>query len=316
MSVEMQANGVSNSSGSNGNGGGALTPLQLAGLGKGMAAAAAGGAASSPTAASTSKGAVTQRSPSPTLSPASPLPMPAGMTSSGGGRFSQSSSSSSSLASLSGHNVLSYWVTHRLLSPDRVERHYAYLLSGLVGASLLFGLMKSEGPLLLWGSPICSLWSTALVAVTLGNVWAEQRHFWRLFEATRGVQFLLCMLSVLIYYEGSNVVNRYRYAALGPAMLWDPVLLRMDNALWGWLWPQGQMALWLDTQTLFGVTTFLGRCYAEVFQILYVSYYFWGNAIGVVLTAKYFYFSVWKKNKGTRKRYARTSLCCFMPLRR
>ncbi len=33
-----------------------------------------------------------------------------------------------------------------------------------------------------------------------------------------------------------------------------------------------------------------------------MSYYFWGNAIGVILAFKYFYFSVWRKNKGTRKR--------------
>ena len=78
----------------------------------------------------------------------------------------------------------------------------------------------------------------------------------------------------------------------------------MDEAIWGWLWPKGQMALWLDTQMSFGVTTQVGRMYAELFQILYVSYYFWGNAIGIFLAYKYFYFCVYKKNKGTRKRSA------------
>jgi hypothetical protein len=110
------------------------------------------------------------------------------------------------------------------------------------------------------------------------------------------------MLSVLIFYDGSNVINRHRYAQRGETMLYDEVLLKMDEALLGWLYPKGQLALYLDTQPDFGVTTEFGRIYAEIFQVLYISYYFWGNAIGVILAANYFYYSVYKKNKGTQKR--------------
>lgn len=78
----------------------------------------------------------------------------------------------------------------------------------------------------------------------------------------------------------------------------------MDNALLGWLFPKGQLALYLDTQSDFGVTTGIGRVYAEILQILYISYYFWGNAIGVWLAYQYFYYCVYKKNKGTKKRSA------------
>ena len=60
------------------------------------------------------------------------------------------------------------------------------------------------------GSPICTFWAAGLIVTTLGNVWAEQRERWGLFELTRLVQFVMCMLSVLIYYDGSNVINRYR----------------------------------------------------------------------------------------------------------
>ena len=106
--------------------------------------------------------------------------------------------------------------------------------------------------------------------------------------------------------DGSNVINRHRYAQRGDAMLYDESLLRMDEFVWGWLWPRGQMALWLDTQVDFGVTTHIGRLYAELFQILYVSYYFWGNFIGVVLAVKYFR-CVWnrpsKKGMGTRSQW-------------
>lgn len=152
------------------------------------------------------------------------------------------------------------------------------------------------------GDPVCTLWALALFGVTMTNVWAEQRDKSGLFELTRGIQFVLAMLSVLIYYGGSNTVNRYRFAHRGPAMLYDAQLLKMDEYLLGWLYPRGQLALYLDTQYDFGVTTEIGRAYAEVLQILYISYYFWGNAIGVYLAFHYFYFAVWKKNKGTKKR--------------
>lgn len=152
------------------------------------------------------------------------------------------------------------------------------------------------------GSPVCSLWALALAAVTLINVSAEQRRRSGLFELTRGIQFVLAMLSVLIYYDGSNVVNRYRFAHRGESMLYDPQLLELDKALLGWAYPKGQLALYLDTQPDFGVTTAFGRMYAELFQVLYISYYFWGNAIGVILAFQYFYYTVWKKNKGTKKR--------------
>jgi hypothetical protein len=150
------------------------------------------------------------------------------------------------------------------------------------------------------------MWSTLLILVTLTNMYAEQRDRVVMFEATRFIQFVLAMLSVLIYYEGSNAVNRYRFSLRGDSMLYDEQLLQMDTALLGWLYPQGQLALYLDTQMTFGVTTAFGRAYAEVFQILYISYYFWGNAIGIYLAYQYFYYAVYRKTmRGAKKRYAR-----------
>ena len=152
------------------------------------------------------------------------------------------------------------------------------------------------------GSPICTFWSCCILGVTLLNIYAEQREKSLLFEVTRGIQFVLAMLSVLIYYNGSNVVNRYRYSYRGHDMLYDSELLSMDEFLLGWLYPRGQLALYLDTQYEFGVTTQFGRFYAEILQLLYISYYFWGNAIGVYLAFQYFYYSVYKKQRGTKKR--------------
>ncbi len=124
-------------------------------------------------------------------------------------------------------NVITYWLQNRLLSPDRVERHFAFLLAMLVSASVLFALLKTQGPLFLWGSPICSLWASAIIVVTLGGGWAEQRERWTIVELCRLAQFLLAMLSVLIYYDGSNAINRFRYEKRGDAMLYDETLLKV-----------------------------------------------------------------------------------------
>ena len=101
-------------------------------------------------------------------------------------------------------SIVGFWVRHRLFSADRVERHYAFLISMLLASTLLFSLLKPDGPLWLWGSPKCSLWAAGLILSTLGNVWAEQQERWGAFEVTRGIQFLLAMLSVLIYYGQSK----------------------------------------------------------------------------------------------------------------
>jgi len=222
-----------------------------------------------------------------------------------GGKYKEYVLSSPLHSSSSSSSLISSWIQYHFGSSDRVERHYSFLISLIIFASVLFICMKSEGPFWTWGSPICNIWSSMLILVTLTNLWSRRVEKWGLFELTRGVQFVLLMLSVLIYYDGSNVVNRYRYAQIGDAMLYDEVLLKMDESLLGWLYPRGQLALYLDTQPTFGVTSVFGEVYAEVFQILYVSYYFWGNAIGVYLAFQYFYFHVYRKDASqTKKRLA------------
>ena len=79
------------------------------------------------------------------------------------------------------------------------------------------------------GAPICSVWSTLIIIVTLTNVYAEQRERFSLFEITRLIQFVLVMVSVYIYYEGSNVINRYRFSQRGEAMLYDEALLQLGH---------------------------------------------------------------------------------------
>ncbi len=70
-----------------------------------------------------------------------------------------------------------------------------------------------------------------------------------------------------VYYDGSNQALRPRYAQEGSDMLYDGFLVQLDEALVGFLWPFGQLALWLDQSPLIGPASFVGRCYTEVLQV-------------------------------------------------
>jgi len=109
------------------------------------------------------------------------------------------------------------------------------------------------------------------------------------------------MLVVLMFYDGSNVVQRYRYDLFGAKMLYDNHLVGLDESLLGWLCPRGQLALCLDSHPLIGVSTTFGAIAAEILQLMYVSYYFWGNGLGVWLALEYFYGVIIKNKDNTPK---------------
>ena len=101
---------------------------------------------------------------------------------------------------------------------------------------------------------------------------------------------LVCTCAGL-YFGGCNVVTRFYYKLYGEKMLWDSTFLTMDTHLLGFAFPQGQIALYLDQNPSIGPTSFIGRIYAEILQIMYFSYYFWGNAMAVYLLVQYFFLS-------------------------
>jgi len=105
---------------------------------------------------------------------------------------------------------------------------------------------------------------------------------------TRFALFLLLVLSPLIFFVGSNAVNRARYEDQKLGLLFDRLFLELDNLVLGAFFPRGQVSLLLDQAPLIGVKSFLGRCLTEVLEIAYFSYYFWGNALIVYLAYMYF----------------------------
>ncbi len=50
-----------------------------------------------------------------------------------------------------------------------------------------------------------------------------------------------------------------RYAQIGPALLYDEMFISMDESMFGWIFPRGQITLFLDTNTVIGVTTTFGE---------------------------------------------------------
>jgi hypothetical protein len=51
------------------------------------------------------------------------------------------------------------------------------------------------------------------------------------------------MVSVVIFFEGVNVVSRYRHSLYGDDMLWDEQLLAADTFFLGYFFPRGQLTL-------------------------------------------------------------------------
>jgi hypothetical protein len=68
----------------------------------------------------------------------------------------------------------------------------------------------------------------------------------------------------------------------------DPEFRLLDERLLGWLFPGGEVAVWLDRHAWFGPATWTGKALTEVFQLFYFSYYFWGYLLLIWLMVRVF----------------------------
>ena len=127
---------------------------------------------------------------------------------------------------------------NRLISQDRVHRHYAWLIGLLVLLTTMFILMKPFTtpssliaiPPLTWGSPLCTFWAILVVVLATSQSYCEHHKLPRLGEPLKFASQVALMLVALVYYEGSNVVQRHRYALFGDKLLYDSHLVRIDSA--------------------------------------------------------------------------------------
>ncbi|GAM22535.1 hypothetical protein SAMD00019534_057100, partial [Acytostelium subglobosum LB1] len=70
---------------------------------------------------------------------------------------------------------------------------------------------------------------------------------------------------------------------------WDQTLLDTDSSLMGWLFPMGQMGLYIDKSDRLGPDSFIGSLSTEVFQLSYISYYIWGYSMEI-----YLIYNLWR----------------------
>jgi len=183
------------------------------------------------------------------------------------------------------------------LSFDFVRRQFAFLGVFLVCQALFYCWINPHGFLGLMGAPLCTLWAVLLIICTSLSFYHESRPHKtsQALEWARLATCLVLMTSVLVFFDGSNITNRVRVAKLGDTV--DMTLLAMDDKMLGWLFPKGQLALYLDQNTYIGVQSWFGVLCGEVLQLFYVSYYFWGNGLLVYMIWQRFSHTLYYSRK-------------------
>jgi membrane-associated phospholipid phosphatase len=208
----------------------------------------------------------------------------------------------------------------KLTSSDRVEKHFAYLITFILFNTTIYILLNPNNtltlnPILTLGSSICNI-QTLIIFTFIYIIYSSQLTYNEILfthnkiniiaELTKTFLFFTLMLSLLIFYKGSNHIQYSRYLQSSKDsqipenipnnnFLWDSTLITIDTQLLP-IFPKGQVSLYLDTQPTFGTLTTSGKIYAEILQIFYISYYFWGNALGLYLTY-YYYLNLTQKHQ-------------------
>ena len=209
-------------------------------------------------------------------------------------------------------NFLTYLLS-RLISQDRVERHFSYLILLLLINTLIYIFISPNitlflTPLTSAGSAICNYHTLLIFSfiyiiyfsqLSENNKYLQFSGFNILAELTKTGLFLALMLSLLTFYKGSNHVQYLRFLEYSKTtgnskeFVWDSILVNIDTQLLPFF-PKGQISLYLDTDSSMGITSTIGKIYSEILQIFYISYYLWGNILGAYLTY-YYYLNITQK---------------------
>ena len=120
--------------------------------------------------------------------------------------------------------LLQTYYDHILTSPDRVVRHFAFLQCFVVLMAVGFAWFIG-----LSGAATCTLWAVLVVVSALWNLHAGTTNSASA-DWSRLVLSFVLMLAPGVFFGGSNVVNRYRYAVHGEALLYDQAFLQVTAA--------------------------------------------------------------------------------------
>lgn len=126
---------------------------------------------------------------------------------------------------------------------------------------------------------VAPVWSAVLASVFLfvTGLWYRVRPS-RMSEV---ISFLAFLPTVATHYAGIGAVIRTLQL---PHM--DLAILKIDTFLLGWLFPQGQVSLWMDQSPILNGDAFLGRVVTELFQLVYFTHYVWGYLLFFRLLSK------------------------------
>jgi len=190
------------------------------------------------------------------------------------------------------------------LSSNSLNQRMLLMCSYMLIMSSLFGwLVGFVGPIV-----ICFMWAlVALFCHLFLQYHPTENLLLRAF--VRAVMIAILLTSVLLYHLGTH-----KTIHLLERELWDSTLLKLDRTILGSFFPEGQLALWADNSEWIGPDSFLGRVVTEILQLLYFSYYIWGNALVIYMGLDYFY-SCFKNNwrhDQVRWRKIQMLLLCFV----
>jgi hypothetical protein len=190
------------------------------------------------------------------------------------------------------------------LSSNSLNRRMLLMCSYMLVMSTLFGsLVGFVGPIF-----VCFVWAIAALFCHLFLLYHPTENL-LLRAFVRAVMIAVMLTAVLLYHLGTH-----KTIHLMERELWDSTLLHLDRTILGGFFPEGQLALWADGSTWIGPDSFLGRSITEVLQLLYFSYYIWGNALVIYMGLDYFYACFkngWRHDKG-RWRKIQMLLLCFV----
>jgi len=189
-------------------------------------------------------------------------------------------------------------------SSSSIDRRLLLMCSYMVVMSTLFGsLVGFVGPIFM-----CFVWAIAALFCHLFLTYHPTENLAARLLA-RAALIGLMLTGVLLFHLGTH-----KTIHLMERELWDSTLLQLDRTILGGFFPEGQLALWADNSGWIGPDSFLGRVITEVLQLLYFSYYIWGNALVIYMGFEYLwavYRNGWRHDK-LRWRRIQMLLLCFV----
>jgi len=182
-------------------------------------------------------------------------------------------------------------VEENLRLDDPVNRNLVFVILFM---TVLLGVIGIQHPIgisaLLYSTPIATAWTVAIWAIVIGwHVLAEKSEtpspsITRL----RLVLFVLIVAAVPVFFGATNVLAHALHNGKPLEDLYDSTLLSWDDYLLGFIFPKGQLALYLDQHPVLGPESFFHMFCVEILQIFYFSYYIWGNALAIWLAIVYY----------------------------